>query len=255
MADGRPSGTSSARHLLELLVSFTEAEPEWTATELAPRLAISRAMTYRYLALLREFGLVESSGAGQYRLSYRAVALADAANAGRTRLVELAGPVMRSLGAATAETVLLTRRVGWLMYCVERVDSPQPIRLQLDRGRPLPLHSGSLARVHLAALSPSERAAYFAEVGVTERPPHLRDAALDEDARNGYAESQGEIDGSIWGFSVAVRQAGTVVAALGVTAPYHRNDPDQLDLIRRRVIEAGAELSRELGDEPPVPRA
>lgn len=241
-----PAGTSSARHVLEMLVSFSEGQPEWTVPELATRLAISRAMAYRHLALLREFGLVEASAVGRYRLSSRTIALADAASAGRTSLEEVARPLMQQIRDSTGETVFLARRVGSSVYCIERLDSPQPIRLQLDRGRPLPLHSGSLARVLLAALPPSERAAYFAESDLPARPDHLQDEALDAVVEQGYAESMGEIDGSVWGFSAPVRQDGQIIAALGVTAPFDRNDSGQLDAIRKGVMLGSEELTSRL---------
>lgn len=246
MAKNYPSGTEAARRVLDVLVSFSASRPEWSATELSASLGQSRAMTYRYLALLREFDLVEPCPNSRYRLSNRLIGLASAANLGGARLIECARPFMNALSTATSETVLLTVRVGWRMYCIERVDSPQPVRLQLDRGRPMPLHSGSLARVLLAALAPKERSAYFAEHGLENRSALLSDEALDEVVRQGHAESRGEIDGAIWGYSVPVIQEGNVVAAVGVTAPYARNSEAALAEIRRRVTEAGLQISADL---------
>ncbi len=52
-------------------------------------------------------------------------------------LSELALPVMQDLAAATHESVLLTRRVGDLVVCLERAESvTHTVRISYERGAP-----------------------------------------------------------------------------------------------------------------------
>ncbi len=217
-------GAGSARKVLDVLFCFSADRPVWTAHDLARQIEVSSATVYRYLALLRDVGLVDDDGNGNYRLSMRVTKFTAAAEAGRSALETLAVPVMTRIRDEIDETVLLARRVGDSAIAVERVESQQPVRLQFDVGRRMPLHRGSMARLLLAALPRSERDAYFAAQFPEGRPAELDDDALDALEREGYTQSFGEVDEGIWGVSAAIRVNGVTAAALGVAAPMYRLD-------------------------------
>src|SRR5207249_1022570 len=64
-------------------------------------------------------------------------------------------PVLERLARETDETALLTvpseRRDA--SVCLERVESPQPLRLSVEPGRQLPLHAGASQKALLAFMA------------------------------------------------------------------------------------------------------
>src|SRR5690606_2684690 len=131
---------------------------------------------------------------------------------------EVARPVMTRLRDEIGETVLIARRAGTSAYCVERVESLKPVRLQFDPGQAMDLHAGSVARILLSAMPAAERRRYVEGISAELPGAHLTmltDSALDETAAAGWTESFDEIDEGIWGCASAIHLDGTTVAAIG----------------------------------------
>lgn len=235
MGEGRRrSGAESSRKVLHLLLAFNERQHTRSAADLARALNLPISSVYRYLSVLRETGLVEDVGGGEYRLSWLFVGLARAARAAGDTLEGVARPVLQSIASASDETTLLVKRVGWSAVCIDRVESSHPVRLRFDPGEPMPLHRGSAARVLLAAMPAEERRQYLASVD--ELSDHAREqleAEMATLARVGWTESFGEVDEGIWGASAVIRERDRVIAALGVAGPLYRLQ--QAD--RARIIE------------------
>lgn len=236
----RVKGASSSRKLLQLLLCFSEERPRWTVAELADELELTTTTAYRYVALLREVGLLDAADANRYRVTDLVQTLARANAAAQVSLEQASLPVMRELRDAFDETVLVARRGGDAAYCVDRVESRRPVRMQFDRGQAMTLHAGALARVLLANAPTTERERYVAGViddVAPERAALLSPAALDEVALAGWTQSFEEIDEGIWGCAAAIRVRGVTVAALGTAAPVYRTSEEDrariTDLVRR----------------------
>lgn len=245
IARGRVSGAESGRRLLGVLLSFTEARPLWTVADLAKELHLSPSMVYRYIALLREVGLVDAAEASQYRVTDLASSLAAAAAAVRMPITDVAAPVMNRIRDQIGETILVARRNGRLVFSVGRADSHRPVRLQFEIGQPMDLHVGSMSRVLLAAMPRVERDSYLAQLTPEVRAqPLLQPEALDQVVADGYAESFEEIDEGIWGVAAPiVASDGAVVAVLGCAAPLYRTPPEQRELIRATIVAGASEIS------------
>jgi DNA-binding IclR family transcriptional regulator len=249
------AGASSARKLLNVLLCFSADRPLWSVVELSEHLDVSMSTMYRYIALLREVGLIESAGDNSYRVSKRVIALARASEAGRSRLEDVALPVMTRLRDTFNETVLIARRNRDYAYCIERVESLQPVRLQFDRGQPMSLHRGAMARVLLATAPPAERERYLASIngGSSEKSaPLLTSAKLDEVASLGYAISTEEVDEGIWGTAAAIKSNQHTIAALGIAAPVYRLDTAAREAIVAAVRRGAEEISHALADSVPT---
>lgn len=245
----RVPGAASARKLLSVLLCFTPETPHWSVAELSDTLTVSTSTMYRYIALLREVGLLEPVGENAYRLSDRFVTLARAAQQGRSSLEDVSMPVMTRIRDAINETVLIARRYRDYVYCVERVEARQPVRLQFERGQPMSLHLGSMARVLLANMPRAERDRYIASLkgAFPKRSAAvLTPKKLDAVAKAGFTESFEEVDEGIWGTAAAITVNRRVIASIGVAAPIYRLD----DQLRRKIIDAvragAAEISQKL---------
>ena len=239
----RVHGASSSRKLLHMLLCFTEQRPTWTVAELASELQLSVTSAYRYLGLLREVGLLDSAGEKAYRVTDLSHGLARACDAAQVPLAEAALDVITRLRDRFDETVLVARRGGTSAYCVDRVESRRPVRLQFDPGQAMDLHAGSLSRMLLAAMPAAERRRYVEAVRdriAPERTVSLEPEAPDPTHARGWTESFEEVDEGIWGCAAAIRVGGQVVGALGTAAPVFRTDEARRAEIIA-LVRAGAE--------------
>lgn len=246
----RVSGASSSRKLLHTLLCFTEDRPTWSVADLATELGLSTTSTYRYVGLLREVGLLDSATGNTYRVTDLVLGLARASEAAQAPLADVALPVMTRLRDEIGETVLVARRGGGAAYCVERVESLRPVRLQFDRGQAMDLHAGSLSRILLSAMPRSERRRYVEGVRAglpRERRDLLTDEALDRTFADGWTESFEEVDEGIWGCAAAIRIGDGIVAAVGTAAPVFRTDDARRAHVIERVREAAHEITAGLG--------
>lgn len=246
---GRTQGANSARKLIMTVLSFTTQRPTPTIPELAEAVGVPQSTMYRYASLLRETGLIEPIGDSRYRLTDAVVGLAAAADAGRTSLIDAAGGHLAELRDAFDETVLLARRGGAHAYCIAREESSHPVRLQFAVGQAMPLHSGSAARILLAAMPERERTNYLEHQVASlssGQQALLSETALARVRTDGWTQSREEVDTGIWGCAAAITQRGHVVAALGTAGPLSRLDEDRrrhiIDLVRRHAAAISTDL-------------
>jgi DNA-binding IclR family transcriptional regulator len=244
----RPSAQAgSARRALELLLCFRRDRHTLTSRELSELTGIALPSVYRYIALLRESGMLIGDDQGNYHLSIRFVGLAQAAEAADP-LIAISDPAMRELADLTGETVLLVRLIGRSAVCVHRIESSHSLRTSYEPGQPLSLEHGASARILLGSMSPEARRATLAPLA--ECDP-TRAAQLEEDVRlalrRGWATSREEIDRGVWAVSAAVRDAdGQVVAALSVPSPLVRAQAKARDRLLEQVRRKADQLTEVL---------
>ncbi|MEU3010163.1 IclR family transcriptional regulator [Nocardia asteroides] len=242
---------STADRALDILLLFSADKPVWTGSEVATELGVARSTGYRYLQSLTTGGFIEEA-AGGFRLGPRIFQLARMARAG-LGLSDAALPVMRSLAGQINETVLLTRRSGRSVVCLDLVEAQQAVRLSYERGQVLPINAGAAAEVLLAWADPAEVTAVL-ELAPLERftpktltEPELLRKRLAHIRKTGFAVSQGELDPHILGVAAPIRNAtGTVCAAVSIAALAARVPRSQLRDVERAVCGAAAEISRQL---------
>lgn len=257
---GQDSGPSSGRNTtadraIDVLLLFDDRAPVLSAAEVAERLAMSRSTTYRYLQSLRSYGLLEEDEArGGFRLGSRVYELARIARKG-LGLSEIALPIMEALRDEVGEAVLLTRRSGNQVVCIERVEGLRPTRLSYERGQLLPVHAGASAKVLLAFAEPMEIDAVlatavlerFTDATVTDAKK-LREQ-LDDIRARGYSVSDGEIDAGVRGVAAPILAPdGRVVAGLSVAGLAFRITDSAMNTISGAVMDAADQISKRLAD-------
>jgi len=237
------SGAEGARRVLAVLQAFSPNKHTLTARELAELTGIPLPSMYRYIALLRDMGLLVGDDRGAYHLSPRFISFAHAAKAAE-RLIEIADPVMRDLVDECGETVIFVRLIARVPVCVHRVESEHHLRATFEPGQTLPLLRGASGRVLLAGLSERLRREHLA--------PYIRadpaategiEEAIAEVAARGWAISEEEIDRGVWAASAAVTDGRSTVAALTVPSPLVRAPAAQQQRLLGQVQAAAARLS------------
>ena len=135
--------------------AFTPTEREWGVTDLARRLGIAKSTAHRLLATLTDEGLLEQDPAtGRYRLGLVVFDLAAAAQS--VDLHEAVLSPMTELRNRTGETVQVAVLDGREVVYVERLDSPNTLRLFLEVGRRNSAHSTGCGKALLAFLPPDQ---------------------------------------------------------------------------------------------------
>jgi DNA-binding IclR family transcriptional regulator len=251
VTSGYRERNSTADRALDILMMFSETQPVISGTAVAERLGVARSTAYRYLQSLVSTRFLEEAPGGGFRLGLRVLEIARLARRSYG-LSEVALPVMTALAEDVHETVLLTRRVGDLVVCVDRAESgARPVRISYERGSTLPINAGASALVLLAWSPPDEARQVLENTQLRAfTPATLTDVdtimeRLDRIREDGYSISRAELDPDVVGIAAPIRdEAGRVVAAVSVAALASRVSRQQEPEIIRRVQDA----AREIGD-------
>lgn len=242
-----------------ILEIFDEERPEWSATEIARALDLPIPTVHRLLTALKHRGYVsQHEETKRFRLGVASLQLGDRART-VVDLRSVAMPALRRLAQDTGETALLTvlapgRTRG---VCLERVETPQPLRLSVTPGRQLPLHAGASQKVLLASMPPDEvervidaGLEHLCHATITD-PQQLRDE-LATIRRRGWASSYEETNLGVWGVAVPILNArGDVVCAVGIAGPSARLTPARVRDDVEHVHAAANQIARTLGHTVP----
>lgn len=226
------------RRAVQYLAQIADEGPA-TVAALAERFGVPVSTAYRYVASLREAGMLWDLPGGRLALGPRTVQLELGF---REALAEWspARSVMKELATLTGETVALLVPVEDEAVCIDIVESDKPLRFTLAKGVALPMLRGAPAMAMLP---------HLAEGSVTrllERDPRLDaagrtrlEAELPVIRERGYAVSRGEVDCGVWSVGVPVfDQAGACQGSLSTIAPDFRAHRREGFLIRA-TVEAG----------------
>lgn len=248
-------GVQSLDRAIEILRTFTAETPELGVSEIARKVGLTTSTTHRLLATLSRHGIVRKSDANaKYALGPELLRLAHATHQ-TLKLTDLARPVMASLRDAAEETVgLHVADITPSRIVIEQVESRHALRrTYTEIGIPVPIHEGAPGKVLLSSLPQAvieevlSRPLARATRNTIVDPPALR-KELERVREEGYALS---IEERVPGIStVAVPVLGfdgRVVAALSVSGPSIRMDPDRLLQLVPVARVAGERLSKMLG--------
>lgn len=244
---------SSVRNAARILKQFNSRDRELGISQLARRLDLGKSTVHRLVStLVAEHLLEQNPDTGQYRLG---LAIFDL-SASVSRFYDLHEAVnvpMERLRATVRETV----QVGVLdqreVVYVERLDSPNTLRLFSEVGRRNWAHSTGTGKALLAFIPTDDLEAILdgwdlprlTEHTITD-PEALR-ADLEAVRSRGYSTNVHESEVGVISVGAPIRGAGgKVVAALSVAGPELRMEAI-MDQISIGVMEAAAMASRRLG--------
>jgi DNA-binding IclR family transcriptional regulator len=247
-------GVQSVVRALRLIDTLGQSRGEVGIAELSKRVGLHVSTVHRLLTTLVQQGFCrQNPETGRYALGAKLFQLGEVC-LGQMDLRELARSFLARLSRETGETANLVVLDGREALYLDKVESPQNLRIFSRIGHRAPLYCTAVGKVLLAYRPATERRSLlgtgafkpFTRHTVTS-PARLR-RELEEVGRQGYALDREECEEGAYCLAVPVRNAqGRIEAALSVSGPTVRMGdhrlPDLVPLMRR----AGEELSAQLG--------
>jgi IclR family acetate operon transcriptional repressor len=250
----RSARLSSVGNAARLLRQFSRTDRELGVSEIARRLGVTTSTAFRLLATLTDEGLLERGQApGSYRLGLAMYELGVTVIP-NLDLHEAALPVLAALRQRTGETVQMGVLDHLEVVYIERLESPQTLRIFDRTGHRVPAHATSTGKIllaHLPAEVLHERLEEWQPVRLTPHTLVERGALLADLRRvveRGWAQNIEE--GSLGAVSVGAPirdEHGSVIAALSLVAPAFRVDQQALNRYRDLVVDGAHTVSRRIG--------
>ena len=237
---------SSVANAARVLKSFSSANPTWGVVDLAAHLGLSTSSVHRLLSTLADEGVLEQDiETNRYRLGLSVFDMAAAMPTQRT-LHEAVLVSMTELRGRTGETVQVGVLDGRHVVYVERLDSPNTLRVFTKVGRRNDAHCTSSGKALLANVSKVQRERILdgwklpahTDFTITDMDDLRRELAAIR--RRGYAENRQESELAVDSVAAPIRDSsGSVVASLSLAGPSER-----IDSRRTTYIDAVMALAR-----------
>ena len=244
---------TSLQRGLRLLSLFVDSQKNMSASRIVKLSGLPVSTAHRFLMNLTSAGYLNCDGNGDYHLGIACVSLGQAALS-QLDLRPLSLPYLQELNRRTRETVHLTVRFGLSAVYVEKLDSPEPLRIHSRIGAAIPLYCTAVGKVLLAYLPPQERSAVLDRMEMhrftsnTAGSPQELQTQLQLVRRNGYACDLEEHEAHIRCVAAPIwDHTGAVNASLSITAPAVRMGVARLRQLGPLTREVGLLISEKLG--------
>jgi len=238
---------------LQILHLFSDSPRGLTAKQVATATRLPVSTVHRFLANLVSAGFLNRDSEGTHCLGIACFSIGQAA-AGQLDIRRLSLPYLRELNQQTRETVHLTVRHGLSAVYVEKLDSPEPLRIYSRIGASVPLHCTAVGKVLLAYLPSDEQQRVLPQLELkrltTNSVGNMQElkTELFRVRKNGYASDLEEHELHIRCIAAPIwDHMGSVHASLSITAPAFRMPVSRLRQLAPQIQAAGLKISSELG--------
>lgn len=238
---------------LRLLHLFSESPRGLTAKQVASLSRLPVSTVHRFLANLVTSGFLNRDVEGNHHLGIACFSIGQAA-AGQLDIRRLSLPYLRELNQQTRETIHLTMRHGLSAVYVEKLDSPEPLRIFSRIGASVPLHCTAVGKVMLAYLPQDEQDRVLPELDLKRLTcntvGNLQElkTEMSRVRKNGYASDMEEHELHIRCVAAPIwDHTGSVQSSLSITAPAFRMSVARLRQLAPLIQAAGLRISAELG--------
>ena len=237
-----------------ILDCFTLERSELGVREIARMVNLSSSVTGRMLSALKEMGILsQNQETRAYSMGSRVLTWAGVYTSTLDVRIQ-ARPALEELHQTTRETISLYVLEGYERVCVERLESPQNVRIVARLGRRLPIYAGAAGKALLAFLPPQRQVEFFQDAALIPltghtivNPDRLR-AELVEVRRRGCAISYGEWIEDAAGVAAPIfDQTGQVMAALTISGPIQRFTDENVARYCEQVKRVASQISAGLG--------
>lgn len=250
---GHAQEISSVKKALRILRSFSMEEPEKKISDLAQSLGMNKSTVSRLMSTLASEGFVTKDEETQkYRLGYSVLALSGIVTS-NLEIHREAAPVLEQLTRETGETSHLVVLDGVSVVYLDKIECKHPVRIFSHLGKRNPAYCTSSGKVILAHRDEKtvqrvidhglER---YAANTITD--PETLKKELERIREQGYAYSINEIFDGVSSIAAPIRDyLGRVYYAVSIAGPVQRIHRHNIPELAKKVMEAGAEISRKMG--------
>jgi DNA-binding IclR family transcriptional regulator len=240
---------------LDLLDSFSIAEPELSFTELCERLELPKSTLFRLITILEERGYVErSSDSDRYRIGIRAFEVGSI-YIQSTRIDAEAQPVLKALAQTCNQTANLAVLDNGEIVHIGVVAPSRAIRFYATIGQRDPAHCTGLGKALLSGSTDDELETLVKQRGLiyrTEQTVSTLDelrSQLAEIRERGYAIDDEESVPGLTCIAAPIRDANDrVVASVSVSGPTSEFEEPQRATYIEEVVNAARSISNRLGN-------
>jgi len=252
----REYNITSLQRGLRMLQLLSQAGRGLPASEIAKLSALPVSTVHRFLVNLEAGGFLTKDDQNNYCLGVACVSLGQAARE-HLDLRKVSFAHLQQLNHTTRETVHLTVRHKLSAVYIEKLDSPEPLRIHSRIGAGVPLYCSAVGKVMLAYLDTGERDKLVNQMELRRFTENTvgsiqeLQAQLSRVRKDGYACDLEEHEPHIRCIAAPIwDHTGAVNASLSVTGPAVRMSTARLREIAPLVRDAGLTISRDLGFNP-----
>ena len=238
---------------LRILHLFSDSPRGLTAKQVAASSRLPVSTVHRFLSNLVATGFLNRDADGVHCLGIACFSIGQAA-AGQLDIRRLSLPYLRELNQQTRETIHLTVRHGLSAVYVEKLDSPEPVRIFSRIGASVPLHCTAVGKVLLAYLPTEEQERLLPQLDLKRKTPNSAGSLqelrteLGRVRKNGFASDLEEHEMHIRCVAAPIwDHTGNVQSSLSITAPAIRMPVARLRQLAPLIQTAGLKISSELG--------
>jgi len=238
---------------LRLLQLFAQSERGLTTMQVARLTGLPVSTAHRFLVNLESSGFLNCNASGIYHLGLACFAVGQAA-LGQLDIRRLSLPYLLDLNQQTRETIHLTVRHGLTAVYVEKIDSPEHLRIHSRIGAAVPLYCTAVGKVMLAYMPDQEREQVLRQLDLKRMTANTAGSLqelqteLQRVRKNGYACDLEEHELHIRCIAAPIRNhEGAVQSSLSITAPVVRMPVTRLRQLAPLIQDAGRRISAELG--------
>lgn len=221
---------SSLDKMLRILELFAEERTGIGLEDVMALTQASRATAYRYLQSLTEAGLLAPATGGTYGIGPRVIELDRLMRMTDPLLTQATAP-MRKLSTELHANVMLCSYYGDKVMCVDLVWPDQTVEQAYERGRPMPMFKGAMAKTILAHLPPyhlrniqSWHAGVIEAAGLGGSWEEFR-ATMARLRKAGVVVTRSEVVGGLVGIGVPLLDADQrILGSLVLAIPEQRYD-------------------------------
>jgi DNA-binding IclR family transcriptional regulator len=237
---------------LSILEFFREGRISAHLEDIVQALGTSRATTYRYLGTLCDAGLLAPTAGGVYVLGPRIVELDRLMRISDPLLVE-GSRVMHEVSARRKLNMMLASFYRDSIMCVDIAWPDADIPANFERGRPMSLFKGAMAKIILAHLSP-----YQLKNMVLNYADEIRAAGLgsnwsefrshmSELARQGYAITRSEMVAGTGGISAPIFDGERkILGSITFVVSERQWAETDFNRLRKLILEAAARITERI---------
>lgn len=243
----------SVQRALHILNSFTNNKPYLGVSEISEIIGLHKSTVHALLITLEDEGYVaKDEEKNKYFLTYKLFQLGCVVSE-NVSVLNIAKPHMKELCKEADQSVALNVISNRKRLVLEVCENEKPMKLTLQSGQLLSLHSSAAGKVLMSGLTDEEFADVIAKEGlkpmtpktITDKNVLLKE--LDLVRQRGYALCSGE---SYWAGSVSAPlrdYTGKIVASLCIYGPIQDFEGEKLDFYINACVNCCNKISHLLG--------